>query len=203
MATLAIMFGPDNLGAHKMTHSPFTVGRDVSCDCTIDNAGVSRFHCKFIWDGKHFFVEDMESANGTFHHGHKIRKTSIANDDKVQIGKFTIIFRHSKDESPPSIKEGWEESEKAAVSDPMMTFQMDGRAMQRQMQEMGSRPPAGPQRASDVARAFKPSGAKSSQGSLAGKLFKFVIALALLGVVALAAFGVLKQLGMIPDDFLK
>jgi predicted component of type VI protein secretion system len=207
VATVTVMFGPDNLGAHKVTHSPFTVGRDQSCGATIDNAGVSRFHCKFIWDGKHFFVEDMESANGTFHHGHKIRKASITDGDKVQIGKFTLLFKHSKDEAPPSIKEEWSlgpKSEKEAMSDPMMTFKMDGRAMRQQMQQMQTGGPAGPQRASDVARAFRPAGEPSGvhrpKRSLIGRFFKFVVVVALLGVLALAAFALLKSLGVIDID---
>lgn len=206
MATLAVMFGPDNLGAHKMTHSPFSVGRDATCDATIENAGISRFHCKFIWDGKHFFVEDMESANGTYHHGHKIRKANIVDGDKIQIGKFTLLFKHGKDESPPSIKEEWTldgSSEKDVVSDPMMTFQMDGQAMKRQMEQMKSRP-AGPQRAADVARTFKPSaqasGVRRKRGSLIGRFFKLVVVLALLGVVALGVAAVLQTLGVINID---
>lgn len=207
MATITVMFGPDNIGAHKIMHSPFSVGRDASCDATIDNAGVSRFHCKFSWDGKHFFVEDMESANGTFHHGHKIRKVSIVDGASVQIGKFTLLFQHGKDEAPPSIKEEWSlgsDSEKKVMSDPMMTFQMDGRKMQQKMQDMRSGAPAGPQRASDVARAFKPggepSGVRRAPSSLIGRLFKFVVVLALLGVLALAAFACLKSLNVIDVD---
>jgi predicted component of type VI protein secretion system len=207
VATITVLFGPDNLGAHKMTHSPFTVGRDPTCGATIDNAGVSRYHCKFIWDGKHFFVEDMESANGTYHHGHKIRKASIADGDKVQIGKFTLLFKHGKDEAPPSIKEEWSlgpRSEKEAMSDPMLTFKMDGQAMRRQMEEMQTRAPAGPRRAADVARAFRPSaepsGVRRPRKSLVGRLFKFVVILALLGVLALAAFAALQSLGVIDID---
>jgi len=210
MATIAVMFGSDNLGAHKITHSPFSVGRDPTCDATIDNAGISRFHCKFIWDGKHFFVEDMESANGTFHHGHKVRKTSIADGDKIQIGKFSLIFKHGKDEALPSIREEWSldgKAEKDAVSDPMVTFQMDGRALRRQMQDGQSPDAAGPQRASEVARSFKPSakpsGVRRAGGGIAGGLVKFFVVVLLLGVVALAAFACLKSLGINPLDFVR
>ncbi len=203
MATITVMFGPDHLGAHKVTHSPFTVGRDSACGATIDNAGISRFHCQFIWDGKHFFVEDMESANGTYHHAHKIRKASIGDGDTIQIGKFTLLFKHGKDEAPPSIKDEWSlgpKGEKEAMSDPMMTFQMDGQAIRSQMEQMQSRAPAGPQRASEVARSFKPSGEPSGVGraprSLVGRLFRFIIVLGLLGVLALATLACLKSLGV-------
>jgi len=207
VATIAVMFGHDNLGAHKMTHSPFSVGRDPTCDASIDNAGISRFHCKFIWDGKHFFVEDMESANGTFHHGHKVRKASITDGDKIQIGKFSLIFKHGKDEAPPSIREEWSldgKGEKDAVSDPMVTFQMDGRALRRQMQGGPSPEAAGPQRASDVAQSFRPaskpsavrSGVRRAGGGVAGGLVKLVVVVLLLGVVGLAAYAVLQSLGI-------
>lgn len=214
MATITVLFGQDNLGAHKITHSPFSVGRDKTCDAMIDNAGVSRFHCKFIWDGKHFFVEDMESANGTYHHGHKIRKASIGSGDKIEIGKFTLIFKHGKDESPPSIKEEWSlggQSEKAAVSDPMLTFKMDGRQMREKMQAMGASAGTGPRRASDVARAFASggpggppssvrSGVRRAPRSLAGRFLKLIMVLVVLGALGAAAVVCLKTAGVIDID---
>jgi hypothetical protein len=84
-----------------------------------------------------------------------------------------------------------------------MTFQMDGQAMKRQMEQMKSRP-AGPQRAADVAQGFKPSarpsGAGRKRGSLIGRFFKLVGVLALLGVVALGVAAVLQTFGVINID---
>ncbi len=207
MATVSILFGGENVGTHRIVRHPFVIGRDSSCDVTIDNIGVSREHCRFVWDGKHFFIEDMDSSNGTFHHGHKIRKASLGDGDEIKIGKFTLVFNHTPGEAPPSPKAGGPGDAPAAEApdkvrkpdDAMLTFQMDSSALQAHL----SKPDAGPQRAADVANSFGSRGpptaqmSNSGQGSFLGGAVKVMAVLALLAVLAAAAVFALKQLGFI------
>jgi len=45
--------------------TPFTIGRDASCDLTIDSSFASRQHCKILFHNKNFILKDS-STNGTF-----------------------------------------------------------------------------------------------------------------------------------------
>jgi pSer/pThr/pTyr-binding forkhead associated (FHA) protein len=57
-------------------------------------AGVSRTHAQFIWQGK-WVIEDLNSTNGTFLRGQRLfpgTRTPINNGELFQIGKLQITF---------------------------------------------------------------------------------------------------------------
>jgi predicted component of type VI protein secretion system len=205
MAEVTVMFGGAQVSQHRIAHNPFVVGRDGSCDVSIDNVGVSRNHCQFTHDGKRWYVEDMGSANGTYHRGQKIRKAPIGDGDQVQIGKHTLVFkRGAPNELAPPPKGGVAAAaaaggpgpaaatgatEKDIVSDGMMTFKMDARLIH---QQMGAKASTGPQRAAQVASAFGGPSAKKAGGSVLWRLFKGLIVLAALGGAVLYLLKTLK-----------
>ena len=45
--------------------TPFTMGRDDSCDVTINSSVASRQHCKILFHNKNYILKD-NSTNGTF-----------------------------------------------------------------------------------------------------------------------------------------
>ena len=60
----------------------YTVGRDQSCDITLDNSRVSKTHLRLAWDHGDWKATDLESTNGTFLNSKLSRVTKI-NDAKV------------------------------------------------------------------------------------------------------------------------
>ena len=57
-------------------------------------AGVSRTHAQFVWQGK-WMLEDLNSTNGTFLRGQRLfpgTRTPINNGELFQIGKLQITF---------------------------------------------------------------------------------------------------------------
>jgi pSer/pThr/pTyr-binding forkhead associated (FHA) protein len=70
-----------------------TIGRDLGNDIQIDNPSVSRFHAKIYRQGWPFFVEDLKSTNGVLVNGLGVSwKTGLKNNDRITIGKHTLIF---------------------------------------------------------------------------------------------------------------
>jgi len=47
------------------TKVPFTIGRDASCNLTVNSNFASRQHCKILFHNKNFILKD-NSTNGTF-----------------------------------------------------------------------------------------------------------------------------------------
>ena len=43
-----------------------TVGRNPACDCVIDQETISAVHARFSFRQGHWWLEDLESTNGTF-----------------------------------------------------------------------------------------------------------------------------------------
>ncbi len=44
---------------------PFVIGRDESCELTVDSQFASRHHCKILFHNKNFILKD-DSTNGTY-----------------------------------------------------------------------------------------------------------------------------------------
>jgi diguanylate cyclase (GGDEF)-like protein len=75
------------------------VGRGSTCDLRIDDSSLSRQHCRIRKTNGVYFVEDLESRNGTQVNGMRI-KAPVRLDDGalIQLAAGTIImFSHQED----------------------------------------------------------------------------------------------------------
>ena len=69
-------------------------GRDEHALVWIDDALVSRRHARIVIDEAGAVLEDLDSLNGTYLHGKRIRAPrKLADEDQVTIGPASIIFR--------------------------------------------------------------------------------------------------------------
>lgn len=69
----------------------FLVGRDVSCDLTIDSPRISRQHAviRVGRDGS-VELEDLGSSNGTWYQGARIERRKLVDGDEVQFGDTEV-----------------------------------------------------------------------------------------------------------------
>jgi adenylate cyclase len=81
------------------------VGRHEKCDLRLVDSMVSRNHCLILSEGKRFVVKDLESINGTWVNGRKIKnRRHIKEGDVIQIGPFRLVFRPAGwSETPPGL----------------------------------------------------------------------------------------------------
>ncbi len=69
------------------------VGRHEKCDLRLVDSMVSRNHCLILSEGKRFVVKDLESRNGTWVNGRRIKnRRNIKVGDVIQIGPFRLLF---------------------------------------------------------------------------------------------------------------
>jgi pSer/pThr/pTyr-binding forkhead associated (FHA) protein len=61
-------------------------------DIVIDNLAVSRFHTKITQQGNNYFVEDLQSGNGTFLNEQRVEKEILKHNDAITVGKHTLVF---------------------------------------------------------------------------------------------------------------
>lgn len=66
------------------------VGRISEADLLILDDKVSRKHAKISTQGDQILIEDLESRNGTFVNGARIKSTPLAEGDEIQIGSSRI-----------------------------------------------------------------------------------------------------------------
>lgn len=68
-----------------------TLGRDKSNDVVLPGSDVSKFHASLRLDAEqNILIEDLDSTNGTFVNGRKIKLNKITATDQVLIGKTEI-----------------------------------------------------------------------------------------------------------------
>ncbi len=94
MVKIILKFGPAVIKEYPVppTQTSVSIGRKSDNDIIIDNPVVSGIHARIVKQGESFFVEDLNSTNGTYLAGRKIVKSGITNGDEIVIGSHTIIF---------------------------------------------------------------------------------------------------------------
>ena len=91
---LTITVGPNRGTTYPLTPAqPVTIGRDASCDLTIEDVMISRQHARIRFQGQHYFVEDLGSSNGTFINGNRLgpNPVPLSNGDQIQLGSAAVL----------------------------------------------------------------------------------------------------------------
>jgi diguanylate cyclase (GGDEF)-like protein len=93
----AVLLRMDGIGAGQVVSigsAPFTMGRHPTNQLPVDDDSISRFHARFTSENGEYFVEDMNSRNGTFVQGKRIARVPVKDDDWIQLGA-RVAFRFS------------------------------------------------------------------------------------------------------------
>jgi Domain of unknown function (DUF4123)/FHA domain len=73
---------------------PLRIGRNPKAEHSFPNdPRMSGIHCAFECDAKGCRVRDLNSSNGTFLNGARIKEASLANGDEIRAGNTVFVFR--------------------------------------------------------------------------------------------------------------
>jgi pSer/pThr/pTyr-binding forkhead associated (FHA) protein len=67
------------------------VGRHPDNDFTIEHSTISSVHCEMVLKDTGVLLRDLESTNGTFVDGHKIREIELAPGQIVRLGDVELL----------------------------------------------------------------------------------------------------------------
>ena len=70
----------------------FVIGRTTDNDLQIDSKFVSRHHAQIVTTRDGSSIEDLNSTNGIFVRGRRIRRSKLAEGDVVKIGVHELIY---------------------------------------------------------------------------------------------------------------
>jgi diguanylate cyclase (GGDEF)-like protein len=90
-AYLIVLAGSHVGEMFKITRGEVVIGRGRRADVRLIDEGVSRLHAKIRVDGEKLFVDDLGSRNGTYVNGSQIKQQVLADGDKIQVGRTTIL----------------------------------------------------------------------------------------------------------------
>jgi len=98
---LRIYHSPSEFSAETFRQARVTVGREINNDIVVAEKEVSRIHCAFESDEKGWRVVDLESTNGTYVNGIRIKQTALRNGDVVVVGSTRLhVLECPSDVSP-------------------------------------------------------------------------------------------------------
>lgn len=106
MAALQQIFGTPPLPLHKFSGEVSVVGRHDDCEVVLDSPAVSRYHVKIYCENNHYFIEDLNSRNGTSVNGVRIQGRMLLNDgDQIEIS--TLPFKFLTEDSLTEASGSW------------------------------------------------------------------------------------------------
>ena len=67
-----------------------SIGRDESCDVSLDDEKASRRHVELLWKGNKYYAKDLESANGVLVNGKLVKGAFLEPGDLLLVGTSSI-----------------------------------------------------------------------------------------------------------------
>lgn len=94
MCLIEVTEGPNAGHIYRFERDELIVGRLSYCDIVINQKNVSRQHTRLLKSGGEFFVEDLNSTNGTFLNGKRVMtRTRLSDRDLIRVYNVTLRFR--------------------------------------------------------------------------------------------------------------
>ena len=96
MAILVTLRGPNPGKQFPLEGETASIGRHAESAVFLESQAVSRHHARVLCEGDQFFIEDLNSSNGTFLNGKRIQqRTPLVEQDTLQIGPYFLGLRQT------------------------------------------------------------------------------------------------------------
>ena len=93
MATIRFTDSNAVFQSFDLKETPVVIGRHPDCEIQLDDVSVSRYHAKITLDNGHFYLQDLNSRNGTILNGDAIVKpTRIFDQAQIKICDSMLSF---------------------------------------------------------------------------------------------------------------
>lgn len=96
--SLFVIRGNDQGSRFELDQQPAGVGRDAANLVQLHDTEVSRHHAEVRWADKDHVLVDLNSSNGTFVNGRRIKQHRLASGDQVQMGSTLMLYTGPADE---------------------------------------------------------------------------------------------------------
>lgn len=91
------IYSPDGRLLANLEKTTVTIGKKKEeADVVLEDASVSRIHARIIKDKEYYYLEDLNSTNGTFKNGLRLQpyeKRRLEEGDDIRCGKVLFVFR--------------------------------------------------------------------------------------------------------------
>ena len=89
---LVVVEGPNRGKKFTLAKDLVKVGKRENNDLVITDTTVSRNHLEIVYTEDSFLLRDLESTNGTFINGTRVKEAYLAPGDLIKLGNTTLEF---------------------------------------------------------------------------------------------------------------
>jgi pSer/pThr/pTyr-binding forkhead associated (FHA) protein len=101
MAKIVLTVDGTVLKEMPLDKSRISIGRRATNELVINHVAVSGLHAAIVAQQGKFFIEDLNSTNGTQLNGQLVGRHLLADQDLIEISPYQIQF-HAESEKPAS-----------------------------------------------------------------------------------------------------
>ncbi|MCK5594615.1 FHA domain-containing protein [bacterium] len=112
MARLTVEHGQGKGRVFDLLSSNTTIGRESYNTMQIEDKNISESHCLIERRLHSYYLEDLDSTNGTFLNQKRISRVKLASSDKIGIGETILVFQKDKREEAKGMSTIVEETSK-------------------------------------------------------------------------------------------
>jgi two-component system, cell cycle response regulator len=101
-AILTVLAGPHMGLAREVDEAELVLGRGEGSSMLLNDPGLSRRHCRIVKergeDGERLFIEDLDSSNGTYIDGERVRgRRPLPDGARIHLGRHTVLSLSRQD----------------------------------------------------------------------------------------------------------
>jgi type II secretory pathway predicted ATPase ExeA len=100
-ARLAVSSGGRMIAEISLNRPRMVLGRDASCDISLDSSYVSRYQNLFMATAEGWMLIDLNSTNGCFVNGRRVSEHKLRDGDLITLGQHHIRFSGQPADYPP------------------------------------------------------------------------------------------------------
>jgi pSer/pThr/pTyr-binding forkhead associated (FHA) protein len=83
---------PDSMTFRILPGNIKTIGRSPGAQFIVDAALVSRLHCRLSAGATELQVDDLDSTNGTFVNGTRVKRSNLKEGDRLGVGRVELVI---------------------------------------------------------------------------------------------------------------
>ena len=96
MLTILFKFNDKILKTIESDKHEIIIGRNAENDIVIENLAVSKLHARIVKQDEAYYIEDLNSTNGTYLNKIRITKKDLKNNDIISVGKHSLEIHFVK-----------------------------------------------------------------------------------------------------------
>jgi hypothetical protein len=78
--------------AHELAKERMVIGRSKDSDIRLEDPNASRRHAEVRREGAAYWIIDLDSTNGVAVNGRRVKRSRLADGDRVTIGSTDLVF---------------------------------------------------------------------------------------------------------------